>query len=162
MFTGDFHRSLKTRLVIPKDAVNALKQEATAQIERYISAGYELMHLDSHHHVHTDFAIARILLPLAKQDGFKTARISRTISAVPMSMMKRGYKLLFNAYLRQFVNPVANDFTDLSDFMQCYKQLPATASIEIMVHPGQEGEVPVEEAEKFWKQVQEQNVRIER
>ena len=157
-FTGQFHRSLKTRLFLPPVCRNALKAECNAQIEKYLSAGYRMMHLDSHHHVHTDFSIATTLLPIANYYGFKTMRMSRTVCSAHTGFAKRFYKMVYNYYAKHHVPFAADAFTDLHDFMKFYKSLQHLHSVEIMLHPGLEIVQPgiendpsVEEQEKFWR-----------
>lgn len=157
-FTGDFHRSIKTRLLLPTRYKKALVAECIAQIERYLDAGYRMMHLDSHHHVHTDLSIATTLLPIAKRYGFKTVRMSRTISAKPMGLTKSLYKAVYNSYARRQIPFAVDEFTDLRDFMLSHCSIRFSKGVEIMVHPGLEivqpgveNDPPIEEQEKFWR-----------
>ena len=159
-FSGDFHRLLKTRLVISRHSAEALKKEAIAQFERYLDSGYTMMHLDSHHHVHTDFSVAKVLLPLARQYGFKTVRISRTISKEKISVLKRVYKAVYNAYVCYSLKPLSNEFTDFEDFMAFYNCVPRNSTVEIMVHPGQGSDPSNDDQSRFWRAVNKYGIEV--
>lgn len=149
-FNANFHRSQKSRLFLSRGLCELVHGEAKAQVERYCDAGFKLMHLDSHHHVHTDFSVARELYPIALAAGFKTSRMSRTI-APRMRLHKRVYKALFNAWANRRLPFVVHDFTDFFDFMRVYRALPGHASIEVMVHPGLDEDVPMAVMSEFWE-----------
>ena len=133
-FDKRWHHRLGTRLRLPKSARQAIAAEAKAQIERYLDCGGRLMHLDSHHHVHTDFSVATILLPIARRYGFKSVRRSRTLGVGP-SALKRVYKFFLNRYLRSQLPFAVDHFGGFGDFVADRRRLPEAAAVEIMVHP---------------------------
>ena len=136
--SGEFdkwwHHSIKTRIFLPKGARHAIAAEAKAQIERYLDCGGMMMHLDSHHHVHTDFSVATTLLPLAKHYGFRSVRMSMTIGH-PMSFAKRVYKYIYNKYADSQIPFSSDEFTDFAGFIASREKISLTSTIEIMVHP---------------------------
>lgn len=135
VFTKSFHCQLKTRLMLPRAAKSAVAAEAKAQIERFLSCGGSYLHLDSHHHSHTDLSIATTLLPIAKSYGFTSCRMSKTISKGSISLGKRLYKRMYNSYASLRLPFQVNDFTDFEDFAKSFPSLPSCRSVEIMVHP---------------------------
>lgn len=174
VFTKCFHNRLKTRLMLSRAAKDAIAAEAKAQIERYLDCGGTLMHLDSHHHSHTDFAVATTLLPLAKKYGFKSCRMSRTLTSGRSGAVKRLYKTLFNAYAGGLLPFRVDEFTDFADFPQFYRQLPANRRVEVMVHPlyrTAAGDLdlsgtymdtrrPMSELEAFWRTAADEGVSL--
>lgn len=159
LFNANFHRSLRSRLYLPKILGELVRGEAKAQVERYCDAGFPLKHLDSHHHVHTDFSVARELYPIAMSAGFRTSRMSRTI-APKMRFDKIVYKILFNTWANKRLPFLVRDFTDFWDFMRVHRTLPDNASIEVMVHPGLEEDVPLDVMSEFWKKNQTENFTV--
>lgn len=160
-FTGDFHRSLKYRLHLSSALREIVREEAKAQVERYCDAGFTLLHLDSHHHVHTDFSIARELYPIAKAAGFKTSRMSRTIGP-KMSFPKYMYKVAFNYWANHQLPFTVSDFTDFYDFASISDSLDLGSQVEVMVHPGLEEDVPIAEMESFWAEHSSKTFHVER
>jgi len=51
-----------------------LRRELSAQIERALTLGAQLDHLDSHHHIHTQPLVGRITLLLAREYGIPAVR----------------------------------------------------------------------------------------
>src|SRR5580698_5011889 len=47
----------------------AIYTEIKAQLDRLITAGIRPSHLDSHHHVHTEWAIGKLVIRLGKEYG---------------------------------------------------------------------------------------------
>lgn len=133
-FNAIFHQTLTGRLWLSRGASAAIGAEAHAQIQKYLDRGGRMMHLDSHHHVHTDFSVGRILLPIAKRYGFKTCRMSRNVPR-QMSFSKKVYKYLYNRWARSIIPFNADYFTDFSGFEETYAKLPPNAAVEIMTHP---------------------------
>lgn len=133
-FTGAWHRQTSSRFSLPKSASRAIATEAKAQIERYLDCGGVLMHLDSHHHVHTDFSVARVLFPIARAYGFKSVRLSKTIGT-RVGFVKRVYKKLYNGWVRGGIGANADEFTDFNGFARAYPQISGKTVVEVMVHP---------------------------
>ena len=133
-FNAVFHRSKKYRLVLPKFEQKAVKEEASAQFEKYCQSGLTSFHLDSHHHSHTDWSIADIVLPLAEKYGFKRVRMSRNFG-VGLTMTKRLYKYFLNKKLQKYLEQNTEFFCNYGDFEKNWKYLPDQSSLEIMTHP---------------------------
>jgi predicted glycoside hydrolase/deacetylase ChbG (UPF0249 family) len=133
-FTGDFYRRTKTRLFVPDQYVRVVADEVGAQMRRFLENGGIYMHLDSHHHVHTGWGYARIILLLAKKYGFKTVRISSTVCD-KMTIAKWVYKALFNHFVATCLTPISDEFTDYKGFTRKESDMSTKASVEIMVHP---------------------------
>ena len=133
-FTAIFHRSMRGRLWLSKVASAAIAAEAHAQMQKYLDCGGRMMHLDSHHHAHTDLSVARVLLPIAKRYGFKTCRMSRNLPR-EMPLTKKIYKWFYNHWARTIIPFNADYFTDFDGFTESYTTISPNTSVEIMTHP---------------------------
>ena len=127
-FNKRFHLSTWKRLFLSKRERCALKVELSAQFEKFLSYGNVMRKIDSHHHVHTNWAIYQVILPLARKYGFTSMRISADMHEVRVA--KKIYKIWFNARIRK-VFATTDHFDGIVDGL-----LKATnATVEVMVHP---------------------------
>lgn len=133
-FSGAFHRSRTARILLSATEKDVVRKEIRAQMERYLSFRLPLMHLDSHHHAHTDPTILRIVLPLAREMGFKSVRISRNAPASP-SLFKRLYKSYVNRMMRQSGLLLADRFASADSLIDGKWQLKDNKVAEVMIHP---------------------------
>ena len=117
-----------------KKTREAVYLEFKAQVERVLDAGIKPTHLDSHHHIHTEWALAPSVRRLALEYKIPRIRLTRNIGAAP-SYPKRLYKLVFNRWrLNGFRNTdYFGDIADMAHFSN--GQGPEGKVIEIMVHP---------------------------
>ena len=138
-FTGTFHIPLKARLYLNKATREAVRQEAEAQIQRYLAMGFTLLHADSHNYTHTYFSVYASIWKLLQKYGFRTVRISRNLSEGGFSPAFSLYKRLFNAHLRRLRTcgrPIGTTayFGSVQDFEKCEKQ-GVKEDVELMTHP---------------------------
>lgn len=61
------------RKYLPLDG-DALGEELEAQIQKYLSGGFSLMNIDSHHCAFYDASVLEALIPLLKKYGFRSMR----------------------------------------------------------------------------------------
>lgn len=67
--------SIKRRLFLSRYDKDCLREEIEAQMKTYCKAGFTLMHIDSHHLVHTSSPILiDMVCELAKKYGFRSMR----------------------------------------------------------------------------------------
>ena len=134
-FSARFHLSRLHRLWLPRFERMAVAKEIKAQMSRYVETGFPLMHLDSHHHSHTDIAIAEIAIPLAEQVGFKTVRLSRNLAIG--SCLKRLYKKTVNRRFRCSAMKTSDYFAGgVSDVGRVLlRGMPDATCLEVMTHP---------------------------
>ena len=92
------------------------------------------MHLDSHHHSHTDWSIARVVMPIAKKMGFKSVRRARDPGS-GMGLFNRVYKVFINRYLGRTIGFESDRFGSYRDVTACLSSLPRHQTVEMMVHP---------------------------
>src|SRR5260370_9216305 len=82
--------------------LRAVYAEWCAQVERLISAGVPLTHLDSHNHVHTLPYLLPVLKAVQRRFGIKKVRLSKNIyrGSDACSLLKRSEKWLYNFAVR--------------------------------------------------------------
>lgn len=116
---------------------DAVYEELEAQLEKVLAAGILPSHLDSHHHIHTEWAIVKLVARLGRTHGIRKMRLTRNMGQ-QRSGPKRVYKELLNRwYLKGLSGLRAVDyFGDIHDwkFLQDTHP-PSGKNIEIMVHP---------------------------
>lgn len=132
-FTYDRKRSL---FHLNREESGYVYAEMKAQIERLLAAGIQPTHLDSHHHVHTEWALAPLVCRLARTYNISRVRLTRNIGQ-GMQPSKILYKLLLNRWRLNQRGLVNTDyFGDIADMKWMLKtRHPEGKTIEIMVHP---------------------------
>ena len=133
-FNKVFHLSLRTRLKISLEESRAVAEETTAQMEKFRAAGLSWMHLDSHHHSHTDWSIARVVMPIARKMGFKSVRRARDLGS-GMSLFNRIYKVFINRYLKNSIGLASDRFGSYLDVIGFLSTMANQETVEMMVHP---------------------------
>ena len=137
-FNKRFHHAIVSRFILSREESVAIRNEMKAQIDKFCSYGGLMMKIDSHHHVHTDWSVYRILEPLALAHGFKSMRISATLHRV--GLIKELYKWFLNARIRKMFE-TSDHFDGYNDAIRGV--LWSRYSVELMTHPmyGTDGEI---------------------
>jgi len=125
---------------IDASLTDAVFTEFCTQIERCISAGVEVSHIDSHHHVHTIPWVFRVLKRVEKKFNIRRVRISKNIYGPRQhaSVQLRIKKTIYNFFLRHYVKTATtNGFCEF----QAFHEIATTTVlkhklIELMIHPG--------------------------
>jgi hypothetical protein len=116
---------------------DAAYTEMKAQLERVLAAGIRPTHLDSHHHIHTEWALAPLVCRLADEYQIPRIRLTRNIGRPP-AYPKRIYKHLFNRWRLTGPARLKNTdyFGDIGDLLYFSEhRWPDGKTIEVMVHP---------------------------
>lgn len=114
---------------------NAVYKEIKAQIKKIISSHITPSHLDSHHHIHTEWGVSKIVISLAKEFGIRNIRLCRNMGK-DQNSFKRIYKSAFNFYLKNKLGIGGSHFFgEINDLVKMEKQIPQGKVIEIMTHP---------------------------
>jgi chitin disaccharide deacetylase len=118
---------------------DAVYEEFKAQLERALAAGVRPTHLDSHHHIHTEWAIAPLVCRLARVYGVPRVRLTRNMGLVA-GLPRRLYKKVFNRWWLGRRSGLVNtdyfgDVADMMTFLAGSRPLDERLSFEIMVHP---------------------------
>jgi predicted glycoside hydrolase/deacetylase ChbG (UPF0249 family) len=149
---------LRQGLIKPQD----LKRECRAQIEKFLSWGFEPWRFDSHNHAHVMPGAFPVISPIIKEYGFRYVRCPREekenfFRALPQ--MGRAMEILFlslwadalSTYLKEQGFKTSENFAgileqepnfSLNNLRKMLKRLKPGFT-EIMVHPGHRGEMEV-------------------
>lgn len=128
------------KIKITSSLLQAIFNEFCAQIEKVMSFGIVISHIDSHQHVHTIPSIFFILKKLQKKYGLRKVRISRNVYSDDMKISKGLVfkKRIFNFMLRNYYKTKTT--SAFTDFLTFYRNPMVVnngcKSIELMVHPG--------------------------
>jgi chitin disaccharide deacetylase len=114
----------------------AIYQEMVAQMETLRAAGIHARHIDSHHHIHTEWPILNLAIRLAKKYDVPRIRLARNMGLQP-DFFKRRYRRFLNAYIKYRMGMRSSDlFGDLDDYkISAAKGITTGKFMEIMVHP---------------------------
>jgi len=124
-FHAGFQQTTKYRLYMDELTIAQIRKELDAQLEKYRAYGFTLWHIDSHHHVHTNYPVLRALKPLAKKYGFSSIRLGRNLFRGGNPLM-RLYKILYNRALRKLCRETTDYFGSYKDFAAYFSlDLPA-------------------------------------
>ncbi|MBI3615710.1 MAG: ChbG/HpnK family deacetylase [Candidatus Omnitrophica bacterium] len=124
-------------LYLSRPEKEALAEEIRAQIKRCRDQGIPLTHVDSHYHLHNEWAIAEVLIPILKEQKVLTLRIARNFGK-RMSIPKRAYKAFINGKIQKAGLDRTKYFGSLEDYLDLDNHLPPTEtieSVEVMIHP---------------------------
>lgn len=133
-FTASFYNVPWYRFRFPNEVRPVVEAEARAQMQCFRTLGGTSNHMDSHHHIHTFASIARIVLPIAKEYGFTSFRLSRNLGH-NLSFLKRVYKFWYNHAFLQGATSWSDYFCDFNDFKDYASHIESGKTVEIMVHP---------------------------
>ena len=127
---GNF-RSRQTRFRLSKEERLAVEMELAAQVEACLDHGLRPTHLDSHHHVHTEWAIGAAIITTARRYGITAIRLSRNCGP-GIDFSRRFYKFAYNTRLRMYGLAKTRYFGSSADV----REIPATTpgDVEMMVH----------------------------
>ena len=131
---GYFHSRtrLKPILYLDKQSEFDVLLELESQILRFQEVmGFLPSHIDGHHHIHTEYAIFKILRRLAIKYGIKYVRLSRNVGVRSISCQKYMYKKFFN-YLVNKNFETTTFFGSLDDYTGI--NFHDTCTYEVMVH----------------------------
>ena len=113
-----------------------IHEEMKAQFDKYVSYGLPLRHVDSHHHVHNEYVIYRMLCDLAAEYEFRSMRIARDL--MPLNSWKQRLKCLYKSWINHSIRArfsSTDHFGSYEDYLRYFK---GEGSVEIMLHPCQE------------------------
>lgn len=118
----------------------AVKAEALAQLRRYKSFGFSLMHCDGHHHIQARWPMAELLFPLLKAEGFRTfrncypfPRYDTNRRILRLSRLTLGYELI--RLIKGRPLGYVKGFLDYPHFQKFAERMPPSVIGELMVHP---------------------------
>ena len=132
-FNGVLFKTKRMFLFLTVKEKRAVKKEVEAQIEKYLSDGFTLLHADSHGHIHCYLPFAKIISKCLKKYNFKSVRVMRNLQ-VNGHMLKLYKKMVFSKYNKRFY--LTNYFGSMGDVIKEKENLEAINGVcEIMLHP---------------------------
>jgi chitin disaccharide deacetylase len=124
-------RARQTRFRLSKEERLAVETEIASQIKACLDRGLRPTHLDSHHHVHTEWAIGAAAITIARQYRIKAIRLSRNCGP-GIDLVHKFYKIAYNSRLRMYGLAKTRYFGASEDVREI---LPtASGDVEVMVH----------------------------
>ncbi len=151
-FNQAFYHNTKYRLYMDEQSVGQIRDELDAQIGLFLELGFKKLHVDSHHHVHTNYPVYRALKQLSRKYDFEYIRLSRNLYKGG-SLFNSIYKFFYNSSVRRLAADTSDRFGSYKDYL-CFfgldpmregdraKAMPAAmeqlvkdSKVEIMVHP---------------------------
>lgn len=115
-----------------------LSEEIRAQIRRCREYGLALTHLDAHHSLHTIWAVASVLIPIARQEKIPYIRIKGNSDLYLIPLRFKIYTHIFNYRLKVSGLAKTKYQGSIKDFLALKKRLgsfKAIGSFEISLHP---------------------------
>jgi predicted glycoside hydrolase/deacetylase ChbG (UPF0249 family) len=119
-------------LLLNKEDRNAFEQEIYAQIDKALSAGLTIGHLDSHYHVHTLPAFCKLFIKAAKKYNLKL-RLAQSYSQG--SYITFLYRKWLNNLIKKNGSSYSDFFEDVQHFLSSKRRAESKLSVEIMLHP---------------------------
>jgi predicted glycoside hydrolase/deacetylase ChbG (UPF0249 family) len=113
----------------------ALAAEIRGQIARCRTLGLPLTHADSHHHVHTAWAIGSVLIRVAREEGIARLRLAGNCGGEPIGAL---YGWLYNRRLRRSGLAGVEYFGSTAQVLRRIRATPPARTAgrcEVMVHP---------------------------
>lgn len=124
-------RMRRTRFTLTMDERRAVEAELAAQIRACLDRGLHPTHLDSHHHIHTEWAIGAAVITVARRYGIRAVRLSRNCGP-GIGLAHRFYKMAYNSRLRFYGLAKTRYFGSCADVQEVLAR--SSGDVEIMVH----------------------------
>jgi hypothetical protein len=129
-------RPRQTHFRLSKDERLAVETEFATQVRACLDQGLSPTHLDSHHHIHTEWAIGAAAIAVARRYGVKAIRLSRNCGS-GIDFVRKLYKFAYNTRLRMYGLAKTRYFGSSADTQRI--SAAASGDIEVMVHLTSEG-----------------------
>lgn len=128
---GEFRPRSRVWRLTPEE-LNAVSRELQAQVDACIRRGVVPSHLDSHNHVHTEWAIGRVVIEIARQFDIHGVRLARNCGRGKADW-RNVYTRLYNERLQRAGLARTKYFGSMTDFASV--GYSADGPVEVMVHP---------------------------
>ena len=156
-FNAAFYHNTKYRLYMDRLSIDQIKEELDAQISLFLELGFTQLHIDSHHHVHTNYPVYTAIKELALKYDLAYIRLSRNLYRGG-SLFNSIYKHFYNSSVKRIAAVTTRYFGSYGDFMEWFSLDPLKTgdrikepsdamkafvrdnSVEIMVHPMYDGD----------------------
>lgn len=134
-------RSRMMRLMLTPAILKAVYEEWCCQMDKLLSLGFSIRHIDSHHHIHTAPSLLPALKAVQRRYGVRSVRISLNLyppGCAPSRALLISKRVFNSALRRIYATRTTDAFTDLVSFCKTAKRDSKRSyqTIEVMVHPG--------------------------
>lgn len=129
---GELHAKGRDLFRVSGDERRAIHGELRAQVAACRAAGIEPTHLDSHHHVHTSWAVGGIVIAVAREFRIPFIRVAHNAGPL-ISRKHRLYSVFFNGRLALRSLVGVRYFCSLQSATT--HLIDRCRSIEVMAHP---------------------------
>jgi len=149
---GHFPLSYPTvlrRAALGRLAVADIRREFRAQVERVLSDGLAVSHLDTHQHLHLWPSVARVVVELAREFGIPAVRLPRSHRRGPLALGVRVLGTGLGRRLDRAGLQRTADFAGLDEAGAMDRHLPTAldslarrgaGTAELNAHPGEAGD----------------------
>jgi predicted glycoside hydrolase/deacetylase ChbG (UPF0249 family) len=124
-------RARQTLFRLSKEERLAVETEIESQIRACLDHGLSPTHLDSHHHVHTEWAIGAAAIAIARRYKIKAIRLARNCGH-GIDLIHTFYKIAYNSRLRAYGLAKTRYFGSSEDVREIL--VDASGDVEVMVH----------------------------
>lgn len=127
-----------SKIYIDKTSRLAIESEIRAQIEKYLSYGFYLMHMDTHQHIHMKWGILTIILPLLREYKFNSLRMAINL---PKDDDIINLKFVYRSQINKLINKYnVEQIIDSGSIAALDRQLELTGgnilnNTETWIHP---------------------------
>lgn len=128
-FLEEFAFNNRRRLFLTKKEKEAAIKELTYQVKLFKESGFTLMHADSHGHIHVYPSINKMIIKIAKDNGFVSMRLSLNMHSNKKDNIRKN-----NVNKRIFENFKTTKYCCSADEF-CNAKKDENGIYEIMVHP---------------------------
>lgn len=151
-FNAAFYHNTKYRLYMDRQSIDMIRDELDAQISLFLDLGFKTLHIDSHHHVHTNYPVYLAIKELKDKYDFDYIRLSRNLYRGG-SVTNNIYKHFYNKAVKKLAAHTSDLFGSYRDMMEYMHLDPFKTSdrakmpddgltallkdslMEVMVHP---------------------------
>jgi predicted glycoside hydrolase/deacetylase ChbG (UPF0249 family) len=131
---GKFNGSVRRNglFFMDKESSQQVFEELDNQLMKFINElGFLPSHIDGHHHIHTEWAIGKVVNKIANKHNVKKIRITRN-TGIEASLIRKIYRRLYNLDLKINGFTTVANFGDINDMLGI--SFNKNHSYEIMVH----------------------------
>jgi len=151
VFNQKFMSSRRSLFFLKPFEIMALKEEITAQIEKFLGYGLSPTQIDSHCHTHNVLPVLLIVVSLGRKNGFLRIRTARNITS-QKNIFSTIYKAMVNVILSISGLRATRYFSSFKDFSALGEKAEnLNGTVELMCHPvyDEDGHIINEDSQSF-------------
>jgi len=130
--SGNFIYKRNLALILSCKEISAISIEFETQLLKLLKAGIVPTHVDSHHHVHTEFFVLLSILKILKKYHINRVRIPRTSNS---NFLYYAYKKMYVGVLHFNKIKTTRYFDAFTTHLACPSDYKKDSFTELMCHP---------------------------